>query len=406
MKYDLQIKNVRIATVNNENQIIPCGRVFIKGNKIAKIECHEENEDSEINIFAKKAIDGKGLLLTPGLIDCHTHMVFAGDRSNELFLRNRGESYCSITKRGGGILSTVKQTQITEFNLLENSAVSRAKTMLKQGVTTIEIKSGYGLNLNTEEKILKVAKALEFSLPISVITTYLGLHAIPEKYKYNIDLYVNKVIERYLPVIAEKKLATFVDAFCDKIAFTKHQVERYLNKAKQLGFKLKLHAEQMSDQKGALMAAKLGAHSVDHLEYLSKRDCLEISKMRTVAVLLPGAYYYLKEVKLPPIDTLQEYKIPIAIASDANPGTSPFFSLPLIMNMACVIFGLDSNDILKGVTLNAARALGISDNVGSVEVGKIADLVLWKTKSFERVIASPTEELCSTIIKEGKIVKL
>lgn len=397
MSYDLLIKNARIVTMDANNRILKWGGLAIKNGTIAKISESEE-------LIAHETIDANGMMLTPGLIDCHTHLVYAGNRSNEFAQRLQGMSYSDIACQGGGILSTVRATRLATVDELTQQALQRANVMLAHGTTTVEIKSGYGLDFDTEIKLLKVASSLEKRLPISVIPTYLGAHAIPPEYKNNAEEYVDFMIATVLPLIAQQKLAVFVDAFCESIAFNPSQVEQLFLAASQQNLKLKLHAEQLSDQKGALMAARLNACSVDHLEYLAPEDCHQLANTKTVAVLLPGAFYFLKETKLPPIGALRQNDIPIAIATDANPGTSPFLTLPLMMNMACILFGLTIDEVWKAVTMHAARALDLGAKIGSLEVGKIADLILWSTDSLEDVVFNPSINYCKTIIKAGRVV--
>jgi imidazolonepropionase len=400
MKYDLVIENARVATIDKDNTILENCSIAIKDSKICDIFSEKEELES------RNTIDAKGKLLTPGLIDCHTHLIYAGSRSDEFEMRLLGASYADVAKKGGGILSTVKATRdATVLELLE-SAKAKAKIMLENGITTLEIKSGYGLDLETELKMLKVAKILNKEIPTSIISTFLGAHAIPLEYKDDSDSYIDYIIAEMLPLIAEKQLAIFVDAFCENIAFSTEQVERLFIAAKKLGFKIKLHAEQLSDQKGAVMAAKLGASSVDHLEYLAENDCEKLANDKTVAVLLPGAFYFLKEKQLPPIAALKDNNVPIAISTDSNPGSSPFLSLPLMMNMACVFFRLTIAEVFRGVTINAAKALDIDKEVGSIEVGKKADLVLWSTDNLNDIIYNPNINYCDKIIKNGSVLNI
>jgi imidazolonepropionase len=399
MIYDLVIKNARVVTMDANSRILESANLAIKDGII--LQCGEVGD-----FLANETIDAKGMMLTPGLIDCHTHLVYAGNRSNEFAQRLQGMSYADIARQGGGILSTVRATRLATADELTQQALQRANVMLAHGTTTVEIKSGYGLDCDTEIKLLNVASSLEKQLPISVIPTYLGAHAIPPEYKNNPEHYVDFMIETVLPLIAQQQLAVFVDAFCESIAFNTSQVERLFLAARQQDLKLKLHAEQLTDQKGALMAARLNACSVDHLEYLAPDDCQKLANTKIVAVLLPGAFYFLKETKLPPIAALRENHIPIAIATDANPGTSPFLTLPLMMNMACILFGLTIDEVWKAVTIHAACALDLSAKIGSLETGKAADLILWSTNNLEDVVFNPSINYCKTIIKAGRVVSL
>ncbi len=397
--YDLLIKNARVVTMDPDNHIIERASVAIKNGIIFLITT------DNAPVTALQVIDADEKIITPGLIDCHTHLVYAGNRAVEFSQRLNGASYAEIASQGGGILSTVKATRRASLEELTYQATQRALVMLAHGTTTVEIKSGYGLDLNTEIKILTVARMLDKNLAITVVPTFLGAHATPPEYKNDSDGYIDYIISTMLPVIANKKLAVFVDAFCESIAFSPAQVERLFQAAEQHGMKLKLHAEQLTDQKGALLAARYGACSVDHLEYLAPEDCKNLANDKTVAVLLPGAFYFLKESKQPPIEALRSNHIPIAIATDANPGTSPFLTLPLMMNMACVLFGLSIEEAWYGVTINAAKALNLGDELGSIEIGKKADLIIWSTDSMDDVVYNPSINFCKTIVKSGQIIK-
>ncbi len=396
--YDLLIKNARLVTMDPNNRILERASVAIKNGIIMHI-----TTDSA-RISAEHVMDADENIVTPGLIDCHTHLVYAGNRTAEFSQRLKGASYADIAGLGGGILATVKATRHASLEELLHLAKQRAMVMLTHGTTTVEIKSGYGLDLNTEIKILTVVRMLDKNSPITVVPTFLGAHAVPPEYKQDTDSYLDYVISTVLPVIAKKKLAVFVDAFCESIAFSTVQVERLFHAALRLGFKLKLHAEQLTDQKGAVMAAHYKACSVDHLEFLEPDDCKRLANDKTVAVLLPGAYYFLKESMCPPIAALRCNQIPIAIATDANPGTSPFLTLPLMMNMACILFGLSIEEAWLGVTINAARALDLGDEIGSIEIGKKADLIIWSTDNRDDVVYNPSVNYCKTIIKAGKVV--
>ncbi len=398
MNYDLVIKNGLIVTMDKLGRTLERANLAIKDGLISHI-----SQDAQ-PLKASKTIDAVGQMITPGLIDCHTHLVYAGNRADEFAMRLNGASYADIARLGGGIISTVKATREADIDELTKTALRRAKVMLTHGTTTVEIKSGYGLDLDTEIKMLTVAQSLEKKLPISVVTTFLGAHATPPEYKNDTDGYVDYIISTMLPIIARDKLATFVDAFCESIAFSTSQVERLFKAAINHGFKLKLHAEQLTDQKGAVLAANYKASSVDHLEFLSPEDCPLLAMNNTVAVLLPGAFYFLKESKRPPITALREHDIPIAIATDANPGTSPFLTLPLMMNMACILFGLTIEESWRGVTINAARALDMADQLGSIEIGKRADLVIWSCEDMNDIVYNPSINFCETIIKSGIVV--
>jgi imidazolonepropionase len=321
-------------------------------------------------------IDLRGRLVTPGLIDCHTHLVWAGSRADEFERRLNGETYADIARAGGGILATVRATRAASRADLLAAALPRLDRLLAEGVTTVEIKSGYGLDLDTELRCLTVARTLGQLLPASIVTTYLGAHALPPEYAGDRDGYLTLVCERVLPELARRGLADAVDAFCEIIAFTPAEVDRVFTAARALGLPVKLHAEQLSDQGGARLAARHGALSADHVEYLSEAGVAAMAASGTVAVLLPGAFHYLKETRLPPIEALRAAEVPIAVASDLNPGSSPVYSLLTTLNMACVLFRLTPEEALAGVTVNAARALGLADR-GRIAAGLRADLAIW-----------------------------
>ena len=318
-----------------------------------------------------------GAWVTPGLVDCHTHLVFGGDRSREFEQRLQGVDYASIAAQGGGIASTVRATRAAREDELYDSARRRALQLLRDGVTTLEVKSGYGLDLASERKMLRVARRLGQALPLTVRATFLGAHALPPEYEGRADDYVGEVC-RMLPVLAAEGLVDAVDAFCEHLAFSPAQVERVFLAARQYGLPVKLHAEQLSSQHGATLAARHGALSADHLEYLTESDVLAMARAGTVAVLLPGAFYALRETQLPPVGLLRQHGVPIAISSDLNPGTSPALSLRLMLSMACTLFRLTPEEALAGATLHAARALGLQASHGSLEAGKVADFVAWE----------------------------
>ena len=318
--------------------------------------------------------------VTPGLIDCHTHLVFGGDRATEYEMRLQGASYEDIAKTGGGIVSTVTDTRKASEAELFASAKKRLRALMSDGVTCVEVKSGYGLDLVTETKMLTVARQLGNELPVTVRTTCLAAHALPPEYKEQADAYINLVCERILPSIAQAGLADAVDGFCEGIAFSVEQIERVFQTAQALGLPVKLHAEQLSDLGGSGLAAKYNALSSDHLEYLSDADAVAIAKAGTVAVILPGAFFCLKETKLPPIARLRELGVAMAVASDANPGSAPVLSLRLMMSMACTLFGLTPLEALQGVTIHGAKALGLGDSHGQLKQGFAADFVCWGIK--------------------------
>lgn len=318
-----------------------------------------------------------GAWVTPGLIDCHTHTVFGGNRSGEFEQRLQGVSYAEIAAAGGGIASTVRATRAASEDELFASARQRLLNLLRDGVTTVEIKSGYGLSLESERKILRVIRRLGQELPVTVRSTCLAAHALPPEYKDRADDYIEHICTHMLPALAAEGLVDAVDAFCEYLAFSPEQVERVFKVAQQLGLPVKLHAEQLSSLHGSSLAARYQALSADHLEFMTEEDAMAMAQSGTVAVLLPGAFYFLRETQLPPMEALRKHGVKIAIASDLNPGTSPGLSLRLMLNMACTLFRMTPEEALAGVTQHAATALGLGESHGSLEPGKVADFVAW-----------------------------
>ncbi|MGY1451319.1 imidazolonepropionase [Pseudomonas chlororaphis] len=322
--------------------------------------------------------DLAGAWVTPGLIDCHTHTVFGGNRSGEFEQRLQGVSYAEIAAAGGGIASTVRATRAASEDELFDSARKRLKSLLRDGVTSVEIKSGYGLDLASERKILRVIRRLGAELPVSVRSTCLAAHALPPEYAERSDDYIEHICHEMLPALAAEGLVDAVDAFCEYLAFSPEQVERVFIAAHKLGLPVKLHAEQLSSLHGSSLAARYHALSADHLEFMTEEDAVAMAEAGTVAVLLPGAFYFLRETQLPPMEALRKHGVKIAVASDLNPGTSPALSLRLMLNMACTCFRMTPEEALAGVTLHAATALGMEQTHGSLEVGKVADFVAWQ----------------------------
>lgn len=380
------------AIVRDAALIIDAGRIAWIGTEA------QLNSDAAFD----EVHDLGGRWLTPGLIDCHTHLVFGGDRSNEFEQRLEGVSYSEIAKQGGGIVSSVRATREASLDELLASAEARAKVLLREGVTTLEIKSGYGLDLESERKMLKVARALGERLPVEVLTTCLAAHALPPEYRERSDAYIDLVCETILPTLAKEGLVDAVDGFCEGIAFSVEQIRRVFETAKQLGLPLKLHAEQLSRLGGCQLAAEFGALSADHVEYADEADARAMARSGTAAVLLPGAFLTLRETQLPPIADFREQGVTMALASDLNPGTSPVLSLRLMMNLGCTLFRLTPEEALAGVTINAAKALGIDATHGSLEVGKWADAVVWDITGPAELSYWLGGQLPVTVFKAGK----
>ncbi len=374
--WDLLLTNARIATMQENNVaygVIETGALGIADGKIAWVG-PESELPSGIHC---KTLSLKGRWLTPALIDCHTHVVFGGDRAREFEQRLEGVSYEEIAKAGGGILSTVKATRAASPDELVNSAAVRLHTLAREGVATVEIKSGYGLDLENELKILRVARSLAGSSGISISTSFLGAHAVPPEFEGRADQYIDMLCEEALPQAAEEGLVDAVDAYCENIAFSTDQIARLFEAAQSLNLPVKLHADQLSDSGGAELAASFHALSADHLEYTSTEGVTALADAGSVAVLLPGAYLTLRETQLPPVDLFREKKVPLAVATDCNPGTSPVCSLRSAMNLATSLFRLTPEECLAGVTREAARALGLEHDRGTLATGKRADVAVW-----------------------------
>lgn len=365
-------RNVQLATLDGDE--LRDAALAVRGDRIAWLGLERELPQQ---FQAAETIDGEGAWLTPGLIDCHTHIVYAGNRSDEFEARLQGISYEEITRRGGGIAATVLATRRANEEALYAQSLPRVHALMAEGVTTLEVKSGYGLTRDDEAKMLRVARRIGAELPIAVRTTFLGAHALPPEFAGRAGAYIDEICERMLPALAAEGLVDAVDAFCESIGFTREQTERVFDAARALGLPVKLHAEQLSDQRGAELVARFGGLSADHLEHLSEAGIAAMARAGTVAVLLPGAFYFLRESRLPPVTALRAAGVKIAVATDCNPGTSPLTSLLVAMNMACVLFGVTPREALAGVTINAAHALGLQTEIGSLAVGRRADLVLW-----------------------------
>ncbi|TMX66116.1 imidazolonepropionase [Vibrio rotiferianus] len=383
---DLLIENARLVTMQEGEQGYlpsPLARVGIRSGKIVALSTTARGEDSaETESILnpdhyEQTIDLQGKLLLPGLIDCHTHLVYAGNRANEFEMRLHGVPYEEIAKQGGGILSTVRATREASEEQLIELALPRLDGLLASGVTSIEVKSGYGLTLQDEIKMLRAAKALEQERKVKITTTLLAAHALPPEFKDRADDYIQHICDDIIPLVAEEKLATSVDVFCESIGFNLAQTERVFGAAKKHGLHVKGHTEQLSDLGGTKLTARYNGLSADHIEYLDEIGVRALANSSTVATLLPGAFYFLRETQLPPIELLRAYKVPMAIATDINPGTSPFADLTLMLNMACTLFRLTPQEALRGVTQNAAKALGYGESRGVIEIGYDADFSIW-----------------------------
>ena len=372
---DLLIRNVRIVTCTDDDcRVTPPAFLAIADGLIAGMG---PISTLDPRVPVRRELDGAGALLTPGLIDCHTHLVYAGDRAREFEMRLQGASYEEIARAGGGILSTVRDTRAANPGDLQTQSARRLKSLMRHGVTTVEIKSGYGLSQKAELKTLRVARALGEKFPIDVCTTLLAAHALPPEFAGRADAYIDEIVQHILPEAARLKLADAVDAFCESIGFTPAQTQRVFEAARAHGLPVKLHAEQLSNQGGAALAAEYGALSADHLEHIDEAGVRAMARAGTVAVMLPGAYYFLRDTHIPPIALFRQHGVPMAVATDCNPGTSPGTHLPLMMNMACTLFRMTPAEALLGVTRIAAQALGLLSSRGTIELGKRADLCLW-----------------------------
>lgn len=347
--------------------------------------------------------DGQNGLVTPGLVDCHTHLVYGGQRAGEFAMRLAGASYEEVARAGGGIVSTVRATRKAGEEELYALAASRLEALLAEGVCAIEIKSGYGLSLEHERKQLRVARRLGKDYGVTVRTTFLGAHALPPEYAGRSGDYINEVCDEMLPALAAEGLVDAVDVFCENIAFSLPETEKVFQAAQLLGLPVKLHAEQLSDMGGASLAARYGALSCDHLEYLSADGIAAMKRAGSVAVLLPGAYYTLRETRLPPVQALRDAGVPIAISTDHNPGTSPALSLLLMMNMACTLFRLTVPEVLAGVTRHAAQALGLGDTHGALHIGQAANFVLWKVREPAELAYWFGHRPVQGIVRQGRI---
>jgi imidazolonepropionase len=380
--WDRLLVDCNIATFEerpgNPVGLIENGAIGLSDGKIVRV-----GKRTELAGYRAKKVDAlNGAWVTPGLIDCHTHLVFGGTRADEHAMRRAGATYEEIAKAGGGIASTVARTAAASDEELLEQSRRRLHALMRGGCTTVEIKTGYGLDPESEMRLLRIAIRLGEGEAVRIVPTLLALHAIPADQRDRRAHYVGEIVDKLIPAAVESGLATSVDAFCDTIAFTPEEVERLFKAAAHHGLRVRLHAEQLSNQHGAKLAAQYRALSADHLEYLDEAGARAMAAGGTVAVLLPGAFYALQEERKPPVELLRKHNVPIAIATDCNPGTSPLLSPSLAMNMACNLFGLTPEEAVAGMTINAARALGLAHSVGSIVAGKQADLAVWRIESL------------------------
>jgi imidazolonepropionase len=395
--HDAAWLNANLATMLPDSPYgaIRDGVIAVKGERISWV-----GPRSSWKQKASEEHDVRGAWIAPGLVDCHTHLVYAGNRAHEFELRSKGATYEDIARAGGGILSTVRSTRAASEEELLDVSGKRLSCWMREGAAVIEVKSGYGLDRNTELKMLRAARRL--GTEITVKTSFLGAHAIPPEYAGRADEYVDFVCEEVLPAAADEKLIDAVDVFCERIAFDVRQATRVLHKARTLGLAVKLHADQLSDLGGAALAARHGALSADHLEFSNEQGMQAMARAGTVAVLLPGAFYFLRETRLPPIEALRRHGVPIAIATDHNPGSSPLSSPLLAVNMACTLFRLTPEEALAGMTRNGARALGMQASHGTLETGKAADFALWDVTSPAELAYAIGANPCAGVVRAGR----
>jgi imidazolonepropionase len=370
--------NARLATLvdgRTELGIVDSGAIAARDGRI--VFAGLESELPSGARAAERLVDCEGRWITPALIDCHTHLVYGGDRAREFELRLAGATYEQIAREGGGILSTVRATRAASEDELLRSALKRLDALIAEGVGTVEVKSGYGLDLAVERRSLRAARTLAKQRNVAIRTTFLGAHALPPEFTDRREAYIGYMVDTMIPTLASEGLIDAVDGFCERIAFTREEIARVFDAARRAGLPVKLHADQLSNSGGAALAAEFGALSADHLEYADDDGLAAMTKAGVVAVLLPGAYYVLKERQAPRVDLMRKHRLPIAVATDSNPGTSPMTSILLALNMAATLFGLTVEECLAGATRNAARALGLTRETGTLEAGKWADLAIW-----------------------------
>ena len=405
---DLLIENAMLATMDeSEQNALPYGEianggVAISGDRIEWVGAMSEFP-SELREGAASILDAKGRWVTPGLIDCHTHLVFAGNRAREFEMRLQGASYEQIARGGGGIASTVRATRAATDEELFSVASKRLSTLESFGVTTVEVKSGYGLDVETELRMLRVARRLDVEHRVAVRTTFLGAHALAPEYTDDRSGYIDLICGTMIPRVMDEGLADGIDAFCEGIAFTPQECERVFAVGTQHGLPIRVHADQLSDSGGAALAARVGALSADHLEYASEAGIQAMAKSGTSAVLLPGAFYFLGEDQVPPVDALRLHGVSMAIATDLNPGSSPINSPLTAMNMACVLFGLSPEEALCGMTRNAAKVLGMSGDRGVLSAGSCADVVLWDIDHPSELSYWIGSNPCDAVVQAGAL---
>jgi imidazolonepropionase len=399
--WDTVWTNARIATMRaGRYSVVRPAAIAASGGRIAWLG-ESARLPGEPRSLAREVRDLGGRWVTPGLIDCHTHLVHAGNRAHEFELRLQGASYEEIARAGGGIVATVTATREADEPELARQSARRLRRLLAEGVTTVEIKSGYGLRTDAELKQLRVARSLGAAEAATIRTTFLGAHAVPPEFRGRADDYVACVCDEMLPAVAEAGLADAVDAFCEGIAFSPDQTARVLERAAALGMPVKLHADQLSDLGGAALAARFRALSADHLEYTSETGVRALADAGTVAVLLPGAFYFLRETRQPPVQALRDHGVPIAVSTDCNPGSAPMTSILLALNMACTLFRLTPEEALAGATCHAARALGMGDSHGTLEVGKVCDLAVWDVDEPAELAYAIGANPCVQVVRGG-----
>lgn len=394
--------NVHLATMAGDGHgygELRDGAIAVTDGRIAWIGARADAPPAKI------VHDGRGAWVTPGLIDCHTHIVHAGNRSDEFEARLNGATYEDIARAGGGIMSTVRATRSASDEELLRQSVPRVASLLAEGVTTLEVKSGYGLSLEAERKMLRVARSLGAVLPVRVATTFLGAHALPPEFSGRADDYVEAICQDMLPQLAAEGLVDAVDAFCERIGFSNAQTARVFAAAQALSLPVKLHAEQLSDQQGAELVARFHGLSADHLEHLTPQGIAAMAAAGTVAVLLPGAYYFLRDTTPPPVAALRAAGVPMAVATDCNPGTSPMTSILLALNMACTLWRLTPQEALAGATVHAARALGLHNEIGTLEAGKRADFALWAIARPADLAYAIGFNPCQAVVNNGVVRK-